>query len=77
MHNARELDKYLFQHNISLNKYVEEKLIKTPINIYFISCIYFARVFAQFLLGLYPIFLYIRLATKILNLKLSGISLIE
>ena len=32
MNNARELDKYLFQHNISLNKYVEEKLIKTPVN---------------------------------------------
>ena len=28
---AKELDKYLFQKNISLNKYVEEKLIKTPV----------------------------------------------
>jgi len=32
MNKARELDKYLFQHNISLNKYVDEKLIKTPVN---------------------------------------------
>ena len=28
---AKELDKYLFQKNISLNKYVEQKLIKTPV----------------------------------------------